>query len=165
MIIFKECRSSLWVSSSPLKRMTGSRCSIKTVPSRYFRFFEQMVSENSRFDSLLIILNRLGRYITNQCVYIYTHITDQSLILLKVLLKELRCGWRVLRCFSSNFSFQFFRFQMFYFMGETVLDSSCSFVTSKITSWTKTNFWKRSHEIEILLTKNTSTSLARKLIH
>ena len=35
------------------------------------RFFEQMVSENSRFDSLLIILNRLGRYITNQCVFIH----------------------------------------------------------------------------------------------
>ena len=34
-------------------------------------FFEQMVSENSRFDSLLIILNRLGRYITNQCVFIH----------------------------------------------------------------------------------------------
>ena len=39
-------------------------------------FFEQMVSENSRFDSLLIILNRLGRYITNQCVFIHPPIIN-----------------------------------------------------------------------------------------
>jgi len=143
--------------------MTGSRCS--TVPSRYFRFFradgERKLTIRFAFDHFKSIRKIYYKPM------VYIHPLHWPIINLAQSFAKRTEVW--LKSFAvlfvQFFVPIFFRFQMFYFMGETVLDSSCSFGTSKITSWTKTNFWKRSHEIEILLTKNTSTSLARKLIH